>query len=256
MGFPTANFMKHSILWMLWSAVLCVTFSCKKGDVTHETDPPAEKQDTLKAWKIVFEDDFSESSVDTKNWSMYDSPGHAGNGLRRSEAFSISNGYLVVSAQMINGKLVSGGMANKENYRYGKFEFRVRTEKDPSNATSGVVLTWPQSENWPIDGENDMYETGTDGSRESFNTFIHYGTSANTQYHFEHEVDATQWHTVAMEWEKNYIKIYRDSVLVWSLSDTLAIPDVPHHLCIQLDAFKTSMISQVKMYVDWVKIYQ
>lgn len=248
--------MNHSVAWMLWSTVLCVTFSCKKGDTNHEIEPPAGMPDTTKNWQIVFEDDFSESSVDTDDWSMYDSPGHAGNGLRRPEAFSISNDCLVVTAQMVNGKLVSGGMANKADYCYGKFEFRVRTDKDPSNATSGVVLTWPQSENWPVDGENDMYETGTDGSRESFNTFIHYGTLPNTQYHFGHNVDASQWHVIAMEWEKGYIKMYRDSVLVWTLSDSLAIPDVPHHLCIQLDAFKTSMTGQVKMYVDWVKIYQ
>jgi hypothetical protein len=59
-----------------------------------------------------------------------------------------------------------------------------------------------------------------------------------------------------MEWEANSLRIYRDGVLVWTLTDVNAIPDVAHHLCIQLDAFKTTMGSPVKMYVDWVKIYQ
>ncbi|WP_257457871.1 hypothetical protein [Archangium lipolyticum] len=31
---------------------------------------------------------------------------------------------------------------------------------------------------------------------------------------------------------------------------------VAHHLCIQLDAFKITLGGPVKMYVDWVKIYQ
>ena len=207
-------------------------------------------------WKLVFQDDFSGSSVNTTNWTFYDGRGHVGNGLRKPEAFSVSEGLLVITAQMVNGDLVSGGMAHKVNYKYGKFEFRVRTEQDPSQATSGVILTWPQSEKWPVDGENDMYETGTGTSRNPFNTFIHYGTTGSTQYHFLQNADATQWHTIAMEWEEKELRMYRDSNLVWTLTDINAIPDVPHHLCIQLDAFKKSMTGTVKMYVDWVKIYQ
>jgi hypothetical protein len=206
-------------------------------------------------WNLVFEDDFSGSAVDTSQWSIYDGPGNGGNGLRKPSAFSVSGGNLVITAQMVNGNLVSGGMAHKSNFKYGKFEFRVRTEADPSTATSGVVLTWPQSGNWPIDGENDMYETGTGSSRNPFHTYIHYGAN-NSQHSFTHTADGTQWHIMAMEWSASAIKIYRDNVLVWTLTDTVAIPDVAHHLCIQLDAFKTSMTGTVHMYVDWVKIYQ
>jgi beta-glucanase (GH16 family) len=207
-------------------------------------------------WNLVFQDDFSGTAVDTTQWGMYYSPGHDGNGLRRPSAFSVANGMLVVTAQMIDGVLVSGGMAHRTNYQYGRFEFRVRTEADPSSATSGVVLTWPGSGNWPVDGENDMYETGTSASRANFSTFIHYGAN-NSQYYYTHSnVDATQWHIVAMEWEADALRIYRDGVLVWTLTDKAAIPDVAHHLCIQLDAFRTTMGSPVRMYVDWVKIYQ
>jgi len=208
-----------------------------------------------QTWNLVFQEDFNGSSVNTANWSMYDGPGHAGNGLRKPSAFSVSGGLLTVTAQMINGTLVSGGMAHRSNYRYGKFEFRVRTEPDPSQAMSGVVLTWPQSENWPIDGENDIYETGTAASRNPYHTFIHYGAN-NSQYHFQHNADGSQWHTMAMEWDASAIRIYRDGALVWTLTDANAIPDVAHHLCIQLDAFRTSMSGTVRMYVDWVKIYQ
>jgi|SRR6218665_397888 len=216
---------------------------------------PATGGETPSGWRLVFEDDFSGSAVDTTQWSMYNSPGHAGNGVRRPSAFSVANGQLVVTAQMANGTLVSGGMAHKSNYKYGRFEFRVRTEADPSGATSGVVLTWPQSEQWPIDGENDIYETGTSTNRSSFSTFIHYGAD-NRQYYYKHGVDATQWHIVAMEWEANALRIYRDGALVWTLTDQNAIPDVAHHLCIQLDAFRTTMGSPVRMYVDWARIYQ
>jgi len=242
--------MKRTILFLsLSSFLLSLLISCEGND---NLPPDTTK---IKSWNLVFEDNFDGTTVNADAWNVYNYPGNGGNGLRRPEAFSIEGGLLVVTAQMKNGVLVSGGMSNRQNYTYGKFEFRIRTEPDPSQATSGVVLTWPKSEKWPTDGENDIYETGTSSARDRFHTYIHYGES-NSQYHFLHEVDATEWHIMAMEWAYNAIKIYRDGTLVYTLSDTNAIPDVPHHLCIQLDAFKTEMTGVVKMYVDWVKIYQ
>ena len=208
-----------------------------------------------KKWKLVFTEDFNGSRVNENEWSMYNSPGHDGNGLRRPSAFSVANGMLTVKAEMSDGVLISGGMAQRRNYRYGKFEFRVRAEKDPAEATSAVVLTWPESEKWPEDGENDIYETGTAADRKPFHTFIHYDQT-NKQYHFQHQADASEWHIIAMEWGKEALHIYRDGILVHTLTDQQAIPQVAHHLCIQLDAFQKKMSGEVKMYVDWVKIYQ
>lgn len=206
-------------------------------------------------WKLIFQDDFSETSVDRNHWGLYDSPGNSNFGLRRPDAINVSDGNLVITAQMLNGNLVSGGMSHNIYQTYGKYEFRVRTENDPSEATSGVILTWPKNYTGPIDGENDMYETGTEIGRPFFHTFIHYGYTNNTQYSTTHAVDATQWHTVGMEWTSKSIKIYRDNALVWTITDEKAIPDVPHCLCVQLDSWKSTMTGVVRMYVDWVKVY-
>lgn len=234
--------------------VMFVTLNCQIVDKEMKERPDIPGISTSE-WKLVFQDDFNGTEVNKSDWAMYNSPGHAGNGLRRPEAFSVEDGLLVITAQMINDQLVSGGMAHVENYLFGKFEFKVRTEPDPSEATSGVVLTWPKSERWPIDGENDIYETLTGASRNPFHTFIHYGAD-NKQYHFQHDADGTEWHVMAMEWEANAIRIYRDGEMVYELKDKEAIPQVPHHICLQLDAFKKEMSGTVKMYVDWVKIYQ
>ncbi len=206
-------------------------------------------------WELVFEENFDGTEVDTNTWNIYDGPGHNKNGLRSPRAFSVKDGLLTVTAKMIGEDLVSGGMAHKKNYKYGKFEFRVKSDPDPSGATSAVVLTWPQSEKWPVDGENDMYETGQSKTRDRFTTYIHYDIK-NYQKQFIHNVDAKEWHTVAMEWSEDEIKMYVDGNCHWVLRDKEAIPDVAHHICIQLDAFRTSMTGETKMYVDWVKIYQ
>jgi hypothetical protein len=233
-------------------SVVLISFAtcCKKNQ-----DAPAPDPGDNTIWDLVFQDDFNGPALDLSAWSLYNSPGNAGFGLRRPEAFSVSDGNLIVTATMKDGQIVSGGMAHKVNYKFGRFEFRVKAEPDSSEATSAVVLTWPQSENWPVDGENDIYETLTLASRNPFHTFIHY-SAENRTVHFQHNADATQWHILAMEWTWEKIVILRDGVVVWKLTDINAIPDVPHHLCIQLDAFKTTMTGTVRMYVDWVKIYK
>ncbi|MFB2121622.1 glycoside hydrolase family 16 protein [Parapedobacter sp. 2B3] len=244
----------------LFTAMLAV-MSCTKVDdpdkppIDHDEEPGEEI--VVPKWELKFEENFEGNAVNPADWYIYNSPGHNGNGLRRPSAFTVADGVLTVTAQMIDGTLVSGGMAHRVNYKYGKFEARVRSDDDPSIATSGVLLTWPQSERWPADGENDFYETTTN-RRQSFHTYIHYGNSWATkqQYHKEHKFDAKEWLVVAMEWEAEHIKIYVNGELQWTLTDTKAIPHVPHHLCIQLDAFKKMMGDPVRMQVDWVKIYQ
>ncbi len=202
---------------------------------------------------LVFSDEFDGTSLDTTKWDRYYSPGIVG--LRRPEAFSLDGqGSLVVTAQMVNGVIVSGGMAANYNRTYGYYEFRVRTEPDPSHTMSGVVLTWPLSGNWPLDGENDMYETGT-ASRNPFATFIHYGAN-NLNYGFVHNADATQWHVIGMDWAADHITIYRDGAEVWKLTDPVAIPDVPHHVCVQYDAMVPGVLAQpTRMFVDYVRVW-
>lgn len=229
--------------------------SCDKDDGYKEEVPePIPSENPVIEWELAFQDDFNGTEVNESEWAMYNAPGNEGNGLRRPEAFSVADGILTVTAQMIDGQLVSGGMAHKLNLTYGKYEVRVRADEDKSTpiATSAVVLTWPQSENWPIDGENNIFETTTN-DRRSFYTFIHYGTDNRTFYK-EHEFDVREWLEVAMEWDPDWIKIYVNGDLQWTLTNKVAIPDVPHHLCIQLDAFEKTMTGVTRMQVDWVKI--
>lgn len=192
---------------------------------------------------------------ETSQWDAYGPrwPGNGGNGVRDQSALSVAGGVLNITARMVNGTLVSGAVATKLNITYGRVEFRVRTDPDPSGATSGVVLMWPQSNRWPIDGETDIYETGTDVDRSPFSSFVHFGAD-NQQVWVGQDADGTQWHAMAMEWTPTAIRFYRDGALVGTVTDPRAIPHVPQHLCIQLDAFSPSMSGTVRMQVDDVRI--
>jgi beta-glucanase (GH16 family) len=232
-------------------AAACAAAAACLGAAPASADPAAGR-------KKLFEDNFYGTKLNTASWATYNGPGYNGHGLRRPyQVKPDGHGNLVISAQMINGAVITGGMTNRINRTYGLYEFRVRVEPDPTRNMSGAVLTWPQSGRWPQDGELDIFETGTYNPRYPFFSFIHFGNTASTQHSYKHYADANQWHTMAMDWSKYAIKIYRDGALVWTLTDPAAIPHVAHHLCIQLDALGAGKLSRrVRMAVDWVRIYQ
>lgn len=226
-------------------------------------DEPAPDPDPNPAcgqpiWDLVLEDHFSGNQL-SDAWSPYHSAGNAGYGLRRPSAISVGNGRATITAQMQNGTLVSGGMSHRYHQTYGRYEFRVRTDKDPSAGTSGVVLTWPVSNAHPRDGENNVYETlATPADRHEFYTFIHepFGT-VHDQVYIVHSADASQWHTMEMEWMPDRMHIKRDGQIIrtiWENNDNL-LPDVSHFLAIQLDGWKHQINQSVKMEIDYVKVW-
>lgn len=227
------------------------------GDATASVPEPSRCHRSADgaAWELVFSDDFDGAELDTDAWYPYDSEGNAGFGLRRPAAITVEDGLLVITASMIDGQLVSGGMAHLEDQVYGRWEVRVRTDPDPSAATSGVVLTWPQSGDWPIDGENNIYETGPLPARNDVHSFVHYGAD-NQQEIIRHTMDGTQWHEVAMEWTADRIAFFVDGEPSGTVTNPEAIPHVAHHATIQLDAWRDDMGEPVTMMVDWIRVYR
>lgn len=212
------------------------------------------------AGSLVFEDHFDGPAVDKTAWSPYTSAGHAGNGLRRPSAFTQENGQLVITATWDGTNIVTGGMSHRLNQLYGSYEFRARVDPDPSGQLSGVVLTWPQSGRWVPDGEMDMWETGHSAAgRNPWHSFIHRSQDGkvDSQIGLPHYSDAAQWHTVRMDWTPGAIRIYVDGVLDGQVTDPARIPNTPHHVAVQLDAFSNRPLhAPVRMYVDWLRVYR
>ncbi|HVF77060.1 MAG TPA: glycoside hydrolase family 16 protein [Solirubrobacteraceae bacterium] len=214
---------------------------------TKNTLPPTTR-------KLVFEDNFNGTKVDRTAWNLYRSPGHDGFGLRRPSAFSVEDGKLVITAKMRDGEIVSGGMSNKLDHKYGRYVVRVRTETDPTATMSGVALTNPDVR-VAEHTENDWYETGHRPSRKPFYSYIHYGVE-NNQVRFKHDADASEWHVMVMDWSRDSIKLYRDGKFIAETRNRTAIPDVKMHACLQLDAFADNTLKgPVRMFVDYIRIY-
>ena len=124
---------------------------------------------------------------------------------------------------------------------------------------SGIVLTWPESDVHPRDGENNIYETlRSPGDRSEFYSFIHepFG-SVHDQVFVVHRADASQYHTMVMEWTPEWMTIERDGQIIKTIieNDDDLIPDVPHHVAMQLDAWDHELPSPVWMNVDYIKVW-
>ena len=70
-------------------------------------------------------------------------------------------------------------------------------------------------------------------------------------------VDATRWHTWAVDWTPDGITGYVDGEEWFSGTDPATLPPGPMHLCVQLDFFPTgdAQVRPSRMDVDWVRQY-
>jgi beta-glucanase (GH16 family) len=207
-------------------------------------------------WRPVKGDEFNGSSLDTGAWNTYDGEGGLGTGYRKSEAVSQSDGNLRITAK---GD-VSGGMRHEFGQLYGRWEFRART--DSGRGFGSAILLWPDSENFPEDGELDIMEVP--GENRDLAHFVVHWSSANKVHGTSVPGDYTQWHTFALEWLPDRITWYVDGVKQYENTDKTVIPTKPMHLTIQLDqgpkskwipARDETTPEEVSLEVDWVRIF-
>jgi len=207
-------------------------------------------------WVPVHTFDFEGSRLDTSVWNPYNSVGGFGNGYRRPSAIGLDDGKLQITGR---GE-VTGGMGHREDQKYGRWEFRART--DHGRGFGSAILLWPITEN-KDDGELDMMEVPTENRSEA-HFVIHY-TAQNKLAGNKITGDFSQWHTFAMDWLPDRITWYVDGVKQFETFDKNVIPKVAMHMTIQLDmgpheewiaAPDETTPEEVHLEVDWVRIFK
>jgi licheninase len=182
-------------------------------------------------------------------WGIYDGPGHNGNGRRTPDAVSVSNGVLTIAGDAAGD---SGGMAWYPGQKYGRWE--VCSMATPAAATyHAVLLLWPDDGDWPESGEIDFMET-SDPSRQGVSGFLHYGAQ-NNQKSGSTRIDATKWHSWAVEWTPDHLAMFVDGRQWWRTTSREALPPGAMHLCMQLDNFGGDTSRGGAMMVDWARQY-
>jgi hypothetical protein len=234
---------------------------------------PCDRRD----FSLTYRNDFGPND-NLDGWSIYNGPGHGGNGLRRQSAVEKKHHKLVITARNQNGTTVSGGLSNRNlSQTYGCYRFRVRTDHDFSKVTSGVVMTWPTERVFnsqgayisnKVHGENDIYETSHRfPKRKPFWTFIHkpgdYTNNSSEQHWHRHDAQADRYQVMTMVWTPDEMVIHREGL---DLSGRISrsqftvrsenIPHVAHHPAIQLDARNNDKLAApVRLEMDWIEVY-
>jgi hypothetical protein len=153
--------------------------------------------------------------------------------------FSVSNSILTITCTRTPTALVSaiqaemtaqgipgavpawcGGMLIQNpavrKFKYGYFEFRARW---PNPGKGMFPALWfystdggadPQGKSW---SEIDLLEIF--GVSNTWSTSLHGGTGYTIGTKTQ---DTTDWHTYALDWQPTYLKVYRDDVLVYTVT--------------------------------------
>ena len=186
---------------------------------------------------------------DAAKWSVYDSVGHAGNGIRSPQQVTVDGSQMVMTGTPDG---TTAGMSAKfANQKYGRWEVRAAGSGDTEYHM--VLLLWPDSRNWPCDGEVDYAETSGDWS---VIKFFHHYSCLNSQTSATMALDVTQFHNYALDWSPNGIVGYVDGVKWFEDNDPAHQPPGPMHQTLQLDWFPDSTPDgAAEMRVDWVRVY-
>ena len=198
-------------------------------------------------------DDFTDPAASLGGWYVYDGAGHVGNGMRTPQAIGVDGGLLTITGDPAGN---SGGMAWLPGQLYGRWEVCMKSSVASPNYHS-VALLWPDSENWPADGEIDFMEI-LDPQRLVVTASLNhrdpkFPAPEDPNYRASIQVDATQWHAWAVEWTPGRVAGFVDGSQWFEVTDH--IPQNPMHLCIQLDNFGGDLAERGQQSVDWVRQY-
>lgn len=214
------------------------------------------QQALLGGWgSIITGDEFAYTGrPNPALWGLYDGPGHAGNGRRSPDAFSVADGVMTIHGE--NG--VSGGTAF--THRTGR-GYRVEIRARVYNTGGGndrfhpVLILWPDNDDWPAGAEYDFMEC--DEGTGKFGLFMHLPNhSPYRQDAYEENLDIQNWHNYACEWnaQGRTLTAWIDGRQVYRGTGRVADAPGPMHVTIQLDHFGGNP-RPANFDVSWIRVY-
>jgi hypothetical protein len=146
-----------------------------------------------------------------------------------------------------------GGRVNSQTYG----RYAVRFKIDPVPGFKVAWLLWPDSENWPHDGEIDFPEGDLDGG---INAFMHrQGASSGSDQdaYLANATFASGWHTTVIEWGPDACRFIFDGKVIGT--STSRIPSTPMHWVLAsetaLGSARPASGAVANVYIDWVAIW-
>ncbi len=237
-----------------------------------------------QCWNLVWEDEFTGTTLNTDYWSYQTGAGGWGNNelqyyTDRVDNVNVTGGNLEIIAleENYNGANYTSGRIrtlDKAQWTYGKMEARIQV---PEGQGIWPAFWMMPSDNaygsWPGSGELDIMEL-LGHEPDICYTTLHYGytddhQSQGTSYQLPGPDDfADGFHDFSVEWEPNKIEWFVDDVSVFILTDTDLAPypwvfDRDFHFILNVAVGgnwpgppdNTTVFPQT-MLVDYVRVYQ
>jgi beta-glucanase (GH16 family) len=246
--------------------------------------PTSDDIHTSQFNQLIWSDDFNGLSLDGTKWvhqlgdgsNYYPYQSGWGNGeLQWYEAdnTAVENGNLVIGAKYEGMKYTSSRIVTKDlfEFTYGRIAARIKL---PYGDQGLWPCFWLMGSNvdqagWPACGEVDIMEMGG-RDPDTVRCTVHYGEPYNshvwkTRSHF---IDDRDYHIYQLEWDSTSIDSYIDDEHYFTFNNT-GNPYFNHAFYITLNIaiggrydYSGNPVSAnyagegIKMYVDWVKVYQ
>ncbi len=226
----------------------------------------------ISGWKQIFADDFTTEvplgsfpDAVSDRWSAYQDgwPDTSNNGTYYpSKVVSIQGGLMNLFIHTENGvhmvaapvPKLPGAVGPEGGLQYGRYAIRFRADAVAGYKTAWLL--WPDSENWPPDGEIDFPEGNLDGT---ISAFMHRQSadSGSDQDPYDTSVTYTDWHTAIIEWTASQCRFILDDVTIGTSTDR--VPDTPMHWVIQTETALGGVVpaddAAGNVEIDWAVVY-
>ncbi|MCA0153185.1 glycoside hydrolase family 16 protein [Winogradskyella vincentii] len=269
-----------------------IFFTCKENTKEKIVSTKELIETELKndEWNLVWSDEFNSDTIDSSNWNLQVlKAGQFNNEWQRytdsNENAFIENGSLVIKAvhetdihgmdQYSSARL---NTANKQSWKYGKIEARIKLPKGKGIWPAFWMLGANIDENggdtpWPQCGEIDILELYGTKDNAIVEANLHYADQSNSHammgaksYKLDKGIFADDFHIFALEWDDKNIKWLVDGYqyAITSIADAER-SEFHKEFFILLNLAvggtyagrpDTSTPFPQFMYVDWVKVYQ
>lgn len=189
-----------------------------------------------KVRKMVWNDEFKGTKLDTTKWNNNGATGAGGYGNKELQNYQmrfseVKDGNLIIKPQFeynpetkscVPNRYYSTKIWTKDMYslKYGKVEFRAKLPKGQGTWAAGWMLGYGK---WPMCGEIDVFESTKDESKTTIPQSIHcqrfngMPTSSGNKYKNAIVKDATSaYHTYGIVWTPDSVTFTLDGKITWT----------------------------------------
>lgn len=186
----------------------------------------AKKSKAPKGYKLVWADEFEDTSVNPDNWTFQVMrAGMVNHELQRyvaggefdgQKTAKVEDGKLIITAMEHNGEVISARMNSKEAWQYGYIEARIKLPQGKGTWPAFWMMPRDARRGWPACGEIDImeevgYHANYTSSSIHCKSYYHSIGTQKTQERLTKKAEG-EFHTYALEWTPDGIYMYVDGV--------------------------------------------